>query len=130
MTVGEGMAQELNAVPLRREIEEKLRALGGTTVEVAASLETKGVRGKKGSACLCPIAMYLKWQISTAAHYHVSPGRISAYQGGGAPPVEVPLMYPFPHFIGMFDQGLFPQLEELPSAPGTTQDDHQGPSKG
>lgn len=84
------------------QIREWLEELGSTADEVAASLESRGIRGRRGSATHCPIAKYLQQRAVRSAlvgadTVHVDPGL-------GLPYVDVRTPNAVADFVAKFDQ--------------------------
>lgn len=89
-------------------VEQAIAALGDDVNSVVKTLQEKGIRGKRGSSCDCPIARYLQAcgleeaSVCATRAFDVGMGEDGVY------------LLP-PHvqqFIGMFDQQRFPQLED------------------
>lgn len=100
-------------------VSEYLKSLGETPDAVAASLRAQGIKGKKGSRCLCPILNGI---------YKACPDYWSGLQivNGSkdkdgnwhycatlndAQIMDPHLPQPVMNFIGNFDEGKYPDLE-------------------
>jgi len=99
-------------------IHEYLSSLGNSANEVAESLRKQGVKGKRKSACACPI---LKGIYKACPNYwsglEISGGHLRAdgwhyhVSLNDSQIVDPTLPQPVMNFIGNFDTGKYPDLE-------------------
>lgn len=81
-----------------------LRRLGS---HPAAVLRRLGVKGVRGSACDCPVARYLRRELSLPADaVLVSAREVTAGEAVAYPPSQVS------RFVLAFDRDAYPELEE------------------
>ena len=81
-----------------------LRRLGS---HPAVTLRRLGIRGVRGSACDCPVARYLRRELSLPADdVLVSAREVTAGASVANPPPEVA------RFVGAFDGDGYPELED------------------
>lgn len=92
----------------REAMLELLEGLGGTADEVAAALAARGVTGRRGESCRCPIAALLSRESGVA----VTVGVATVSSDGR--PCELPPACR--EFVRRFDLGMYPSLEEVPGA--------------
>lgn len=89
----------------REAMASLLEELGGTADEVAAALAARGVTGRRGESCHCPIAALL----SVRAGVMVPTATMTASASGRA--CELPPACR--DFVRRFDLGMYPHLEEV-----------------
>jgi hypothetical protein len=93
------------------KVRYTLQLLGGTSDSIAATLKEKGIKGKRGSSCNCPIANYLRKQGFVGVS--VSRWEIDAAVGEwgvDALTVTTHTSNPIHFFINRFDDGNYPEL--------------------
>lgn len=93
---------------------ETLRALGDDADAVAAALEAKGVRGRRGDSCACPLAGLLSGGAAPGERPEVVVGATRAYLRRGHGRQELILPLACADFVRRFDLGLYPRLEGVP----------------
>jgi hypothetical protein len=80
---------------------------------IATFLEAEGIRGIRGSAFYCPIALWLR--CTTAADLtSVGPRDLAVYLGDDRLTWEWSQKAPLGVFITSFDSGVYSQLEAAP----------------
>jgi hypothetical protein len=93
----------------RRLIIKSLLDLGDTEKEVADSLRAAGIRGVKGMAAYCPIAVYIRSQHLGPAEFAIAfPSEVTWKEGKRRQRVANPR--PVRDFIVGFDFGRYPDL--------------------
>lgn len=98
----------MSARPLREQVNATIAALGDSADQIAATLDAKGIRGRRGRACDCPVARYLLTSIPDLNGVYVSSGSIGAYTKTVS--VEMYTRPGLVAFIVAFDDGAYPQL--------------------
>jgi len=86
-----------------------LKSLGDTASAVADTLKSKGIRGRRGSRCHCPIAIAIYENCSLRVR--ISSHAVNSDDSDGLR-LACLLDYPAVHdFICRFDNGYYPGLE-------------------
>lgn len=93
------------------DYEAMLDFLGCTIDEVADALRARGIRGKPRSCWNCPIANLMK-AVGLIAYVGLDYADLYDPMDAGRD-ARVTLPTPVSLFIGAFDLGLYPDLEEL-----------------
>lgn len=95
---------------LASRIRDRLRALGDSADEIAASLRTLGVSGSTGTTCACPLAIFIRQNTAAVAvsvtHEHIE---LNGYILHTPSPAQV--------FIDEFDAKSYPELIRNPNEP-------------
>jgi hypothetical protein len=95
-------------------LTELLASLGDTPDSVADHLRSLDIKGKSTSACLCPIANYIRSQGFGGVSVNHMTVVVNIAGSGIRPPIEVRTPRPVRAFIQRFDDGVYLDLEELP----------------
>jgi hypothetical protein len=96
------------------ETLEALTALGNTSNQVAATLQSKGIKGKCLTADACPIAMYINSILPNKTKCRVGGVVINFYDtsfiDSGRFSASIGLTATIAEFISKFDTGSYPEL--------------------
>lgn len=87
----------------------KLRRLGSTPDAIAKELERRGFKGRRGSSCFCPVAMFLRR--TTQGARSASVGHCTTTVLFGKTDVSVNVPAAVADFVKRFDKGRYPFLE-------------------
>ena len=103
----------MNAADMHKQVTAALTGLGLDSDQVADALRAKGIKGRRGSECLCPIAIYLGRTVRDIHEVEVQEGELFVqFDGsdGGTESVFVPTPDAIALFVRHFDRGVYLDL--------------------
>lgn len=103
------------------KIRLALESLGSTADEVAQTLSSRGITGRRNSGCDCPVARFLQAEVPETARlwwfsgYWVDGEYIQLpLSMSELPETRVDVPQPVYEFVLRFDSGDYPDLEATP----------------
>lgn len=102
----------------KASIDKLLRSLGDDAAQVASTLDSAGIRGRRGSARCCPVALYLTAGglpgvfVTTSSVYLPDPAAADPKADTDDFDYRTDLPTPVLNFVDQFDLGMFPAIED------------------